>query len=179
MKKNVLIFGLISGVIVTTMMVWMAVLCNNNPEFESNDFIGYTAIVAAFAFIFVGIRNYRNHYLDGYISFGKAFKTGLFISLIAASLYLIAGLLVYYVFMPNYLDSYIAHVLYQTKIKGATAAELTKTTQQMADLKELYKNPVFVVLFTFAEVLPIPLAISLISALILKRKPKNPETVAA
>jgi hypothetical protein len=171
MKKNVLIFGLISGTIITTMMLYMAALCNANPEFKSNDFLGYTFLVGAFAFIFVGVRNYRNNYLGGTISFGKAFKTGFYISVIASTMYVLVWLVDYYVFIPGYLDQYIAHVLYKAKLNGATPIELAETAKQMADFKELYKNPVFVILITYAEVLPIALLISLISAFILKRKP--------
>jgi phage shock protein PspC (stress-responsive transcriptional regulator) len=36
----------------------------------------------------------------------------------------------------------------------------------------MYKNPVYVVLMTFLEVLPVGILISLIAAFVLKRKPK-------
>lgn len=172
MKKNVLVFGLISGSIITIMMVYMTSLCNTNPKFESNDTLGYTGMIAAFAFIFVGIKNYRDKYNNGMITFGKAFKTGFYISLIASTLYVVVGLVLYYVFIPGFLDQYTIHVLYNAELNGATASELEQKAAEMADFKELYKNPLFVILITYSEVLPIGLAISLISAFILKRKPK-------
>ena len=49
----------------------------------------------------------------------------------------------------------------------------------MAEFKEMYQNPAFVVIITFLEVLPVGVIISLISALILKRKSKDHATVAA
>ena len=47
----------------------------------------------------------------------------------------------------------------------------------MQSYQEMYKNPVFVVLMTYAEVLPIGLLVTLISALVLKRKVK-PDTAS-
>jgi len=42
----------------------------------------------------------------------------------------------------------------------------------MAEFKEMYKNPLYVVLITYTEVLPVGLIVALVSALILKRKNK-------
>jgi hypothetical protein len=49
--------------------------------------------------------------------------------------------------------------------------EIEQKAQQMARFKEMYKNSLFVILVSYAEVLPIATIIALISALILKRKP--------
>ena len=55
--------------------------------------------------------------------------------------------------------------------KGATEAELQEKAAEMANFKEMYKNPLFVVVVTFLEVFPVGLIVALVSALILKRKP--------
>lgn len=172
MKRNVLVFGTIFGLILTGWMNSMAWVCNSNPQFKSNDALGYAAMIAVFSLIFVGIKNYRDKYHAGVITFGKAFKTGLYISLIASTMYVGVWLIDYYIFIPGYLDQYIAHVLYNAKIDGATQEVLNQKAAEMANFKELYKNPAFVVLVTYAEVLPAGVIISLISALILKRKEK-------
>jgi len=78
----------------------------------------------------------------------------------------------YYLFIPDFIDRYTLHVLKNAKADGASAAEISKKAAEMANFKEMYKNPLFVVLITYAEVFPIGLLISLISALILKRKPR-------
>lgn len=177
MKKNVIIFGLISGVWITTMGVYTAAACYNNPEFTGNDLLGYASMIIAFSFIFVGIRNYRNKFNNGVITFGQAFKTGLYISLIASTLYVVVWLVDYYVFIPDFLDQYTNHVLYRARIDGVSQPELEEKASQMAEFKELYRNPLFVVLITYSEVLPIGLIITIISAVILKRKSKDQNIV--
>jgi len=81
MKRNVLIFGFILGFILAGHAVYMMSLVHRNPNFESNDFVGYAAMVIVFSLTFFGIRNYRNKQLNGVISFGEAFKTGALIAL--------------------------------------------------------------------------------------------------
>ena len=167
MKKNVLIFGLVLGAILCVNMIRMVNLCYTNPDFKPNNFIGYTALVVIFSLIFFGVRNYRNKQLSGIISFGRAFKTGALIALAGATMYVVVWLFYYYLFVPDYLDKYIPHVL-----KEADPADLPAKTKHMQDFKEMYKNPFFVILFTYTEVLPIGLVIALVSALVLKRKNK-------
>lgn len=169
MKKIILICGLIAGFILTATMIISTALCYANENFESNMALGYASMVLAFSLIFVGIKNYRDNYNDHMISFGKAFKIGLYISLIASTMYVLVWLVDYYVFIPDFMDKYTAHVLKEAKTAGASAAELATKADEMNGYKEMYKNPLMVVLLTYSEVLPIGLVISLICAFLLKR----------
>jgi Protein of unknown function (DUF4199) len=171
MKRNVLIFGLILGTILTGHMIYMVNVVCNNPDFASNDVIGYAAMVIVFSLTFFGIRNYRNKQLDGVISLGKAFKTGALIALIGSTMYIVVWLFYYYLFVPDFLDKYSLHVLSMATRNGATAAELTAKTNEMLQFKEMYKSPLFVILISYAEVLPIGLVVAFVSSLILKKKP--------
>ena len=151
-------------------MVYATSQCYTNPDFESNDVVGYAGMIAVFSFVFIGIKNYRDKYNGGVISFGKAFKTGFYITLIASTIYVSVWLIDYYLFIPDFLDKYIPHVLKEASRKGATQIELQDKAAEMAKFKEMYKNPLFVMLASFAEVFPLGLVIALISALVLKRK---------
>ena len=52
------------------------------------------------------------------------------------------------------------------------AAEMNKKVAEMETMRENYKNPLMRIFYTFMEILPIEIVVSLISALILKRNPK-------
>jgi ABC-type sugar transport system permease subunit len=173
MKKIVIICGLIAGCIVTAMMVISIAMCYRTGEFEGSVLLGYASMLLAFSLIFVGIKNYRDKYNGGMISFTKAFKIGLFISLIASSMYVIAWLIDYYFFIPDFMDKYSSYIIKQTKAGAASQLEIDSKISEMASFKEMYKNPLMVVLITYAEILPIGLIVSLISALLLKRKVKG------
>ncbi len=164
MKKNVLTFGLILGLALTLNLFYTVNQCYNHPDFKGNDAIGYAAMIAVFSLIYVGIRNFRNKNSNGAITFGKAFKMGFLMVFLASSIYVLIWLFYYYLFVPDFLDKYIPHAL-----KDVPQSELATKTKEMASFKEMYKNPLFVVLTTYLEVLPVGLIIALISSILLKR----------
>lgn len=172
MERNVLIFGLVLGTILAVNGVYMTNLVYHNPKFETNDTIGYAAMIIVFSLTFFGIKNYRDKHLNGMISFGQAFKVGALIGSLGATMYVAIGLLYIYLFAPDFLDKYTLHVLDQAAGNGATAVELAAKKKEMEQFKEMYKNPLFAILISYAEVLPIGLVVVLVSSLFLKRKNK-------
>lgn len=168
MKKNILIFGLIIGTILCINMIIMINMMYNDPDFKGNDIVGYTVMVVTFSLIYFGIRKYRNKYLDSFISFGKAFKIGALVAFVGATIYVIVWLFYYYLFAPDFMDVYTVYILENT-----AESDLQAKTVEMANFKEMSKNPLFVILITYSEVLPIGLVVALISALMLKKKQKN------
>jgi len=127
-------------------------------------------MLIAFSLVFVGIRNYRDKYNEGVISFGKAFKTGIMIVLIASTIYAVSWLIAYFFFIPDYLEKYTAHILDELKAGGASQVEIDKEAKEMADFTRMYQNPFFNALMTYLEILPVGLIVTLISSFILKRK---------
>ena len=172
MKKNIIVFGMISGLIVAGLMVCITTICYNNPDYTSNMVMGYASMILAFSLVFVGVKNLRDKHSGGFISFGRAFKTGLCIAFIASTIYVVVWLIEYYLFIPDFMDKYTGHVLREARESGASSLDISKKTMEMARFKEMYKNPLFLVLITYSEILPIGIVVSLISALILKRKSK-------
>lgn len=173
MKKNILIYGLIAGAIVSTLMLYMVNYyshCEGDVDYNTSMLLGYASMLIAFSLVFVGIRNYRNKYNGGVISFGKAFKIGGLIVLIASTVYVVAWLIDYFYFIPDFLEKYSAHMLEELKASGASQAEIDSQTKEMAVMATKYKNPFFNAMVTYMEILPVGLVVTLISSLILKRK---------
>lgn len=171
MKKLILTNGVIAGIIVSIMMVISTVVYKCDPNMEPSMVIGYAGMLIAFSFVFIGIRNYRNKQNAGILNFGQAFKIGILISLIASTFYVVSWLIEYYCFFPDFMEKYSAMAI--KKIESdphITSAELAAQVDQIKSMKEMYKNPIWVILFTYAEILPLGIVISLISALILKKK---------
>ena len=173
MRKNIIVYGLIAGAVVSIPMLFMVnymSYCNGNVDFNTSMLMGYASMLIAFSMVFVGVRNYRDKYNGGVISFGKAFKTGMLIVLLASTMYVAAWLINYFFFIPDFMEKYSAHELANMKAGGASQAELDKKTIEMADFARMYKNPFFNALITYAEILPVGLIVTLISSFILKRK---------
>ena len=173
MKKNILIYGLIAGVIVATLMLLSVNYlshCEGNVDYSTSMLIGYASMLLAFSLVFVGIRNYRDKYNGGVIGFGKAFKIGLMIVLIASTIYVVAWLIDYFYFIPDFAEKYAAHTLDKLKASGASTIEIDKQTKEMANFARMYKNPFINAMMTYVEILPVGLVVTLISSLLLKRK---------
>jgi hypothetical protein len=172
MKRNILVFGAIAGSIVSVFMATsMAVAgCSAGADMTSGMVIGFASMAVAFSFVFVGIRNFRDKQNGGIISFGKAFVLGLMISLVASTMYVLTWAVEYNIFLPDFMDKYSALEAKKIQESGIGQAEMTKALANINDMKEKYKNPVFFTLFTYMEILPVGIIISLISSLILRRK---------
>lgn len=176
MKKNIIIYGLIAGIIVSALMLTSVNYlshCEGNVDYGTSMLIGYASMLLAFSLVFVGIRNYRDKFNEGVISFGKAFKIGIMIALIASTIYVIAWLIDFFFFIPNFMEKYSAHMIDELKSSGASQTEIDKQTKEMANFAVMYKNPFFNAMMTYVEILPVGLIVTLISSLILKRKTAN------
>jgi len=172
MKRTVLVFGLISGAIMAGMLL-LTIPFIDKIGFDRGEIVGYTSMVLAFLLVFFGIRSYRENVGGGTISFGRALAVGLLIVLISTVCYVIAWEVVYFNFMHDFVDKYAAHMVEQVKNSGAGAQAIQAKLQEMKRFKELYENPFFNAVITFLEPLPVGLILTLISAIILRKKSRS------
>jgi len=169
MRKVVLTFGLLSGVLSAAMMA-ATVPFMDRLGFDRGIYYGYTAIVISFLFVYFGIRSYRDHVLGGSISFGTGFQAGILITLISCACYVGTWLFLYYNVIPDFGQQYAAYVVESARASGASAAELESTIRSTADAMEMLKNPFLNAAITFLEPFPVGLLITVISAAVLKSK---------
>ena len=180
MQRIVLRFGLASGGILVAMALVMMPLCMRGTlDFDHSEILGYTSMVLSFLLVFFGVRSYRNNVAGGAISFGKAFQVGILITLVTCAIYVIAWEIAYFNFFPNFLDQYSAHVLAKMRSSGASDAAILETTRKMADLAKHYTNPLYNSAITFMEIFPVGLIMTLVSAAILRRKPRQDAPASA
>jgi Protein of unknown function (DUF4199) len=174
MKKIVLKFGLISGAIIAVLMLATLPFVNQ-IGFDYSMVVGYTTMLLAFVMIFVGIRSYRDTVLNGYISFKRGLAIGLLITLISTLCYVITWEIVYYNFLPDFADQYANHLTQKLQNSGATSEQIAQKREEIKQMKVILENPIYNGLIAFTEPLPVGLVISLFSAWILRRKPKDSE----
>ena len=172
MKKTVLTFGLISGVMISVLMGGSMLFANKFGSGHSMVAmaLGYTYMVASFLLIYFGIRSYRDHTLGGRISFGRAFSCGILIALITCVCYVGMWEVLYFRFMPHVMDSYFAAQIHKVQASGLDSTASAAQVAAIRRSQQLYQNPLVNMAYTFMEPLPVGLVITLISAALLRRK---------
>lgn len=174
MKKIVLTFGLISGAIMSAMM--LATLPFQHAHgFDHGYVIGYTSMVLAFLLIFFGMRSYRDNIAGGTVRFGRALAVGALIAAVASVCYVATWELIYYKLDPDFLVKYQAYELTKAREAGQSAEAIARKKIDLDKFAELYKNPAINAAMTFLEPLPVALVVVLVSAGVLSRRKKGRE----
>jgi hypothetical protein len=172
MKKTVLTFGLIAGLMISVLMDSSLLLADKIGSGHSM-VIGYTIMVASFLLIYFGIRSYRDNNLAGQISFGRAFACGILITLISSVCYVLMWEVIYFNFMPHFMDSYFAAQIHKVQSAGLDPAATAAQVAAIQQSQQLYQNPLVNMGYTLMEPLPVGLLITLISAALLRRTSGN------
>ena len=178
MKKTVLTFGIIAGVIISVLMNASLLLANKIGSSHSM-MLGYTIMVASFLLVYFGIRSYRDNNHAGRISFGRAFACGFLITLITTVFYVVSWEIIFFNFMPHFMDGYFAAQIHKVQSAGLDPATTAARVAAIQHSQELYQNPFVNAAYTFIEPLPVGLIITLISAAVLRRKAPAEASAAA
>lgn len=166
MLRTISIYGLIAGLIVAIPMNLLLMIF---PHGEGGGYLtGYTLMLIALSFIFIGVKSYRDRVLGGVIKFLPAFLLGLGISVVAGVIYVIAWEISLAMTHYTFMNDFVAAAIEAERAKGVDGPKLDAFIAQMEQMKVMYANPLFRLPMTFIEIFPVGLLISLITALILR-----------
>ena len=170
MKKTVLTFGVISGVVIAVLMGINTIFADR-IGFDRAIIVGYTTMLIAFLLVFFGIKSYRDNIGGGEITFGRAFTVGILITLITCAFYVVSWEILYYTFLHDFPEKYGNYLLEKARASGATPEQIAQQLEEVKQMKALLDNPLLAPAVIFiSEPLPVGLVMTLISALILRRK---------
>jgi len=171
MKKTVLTFGLISGV-VAMLLMFLTMTFVDRIGFDKGLIVGYTGIVVSLLSVPFGIRSYRENVGAGNITFGRAFAVGILITLISCICYVVAWEIIYFKlhWFPDFAEKYTAYAVEKARASGASQQVIEATRQDMKNMKATLDNPLTNAAMTFIEPFPAGLIVTLISAAVLRKK---------
>ncbi|MFA5835139.1 MAG: DUF4199 domain-containing protein [Bacteroidota bacterium] len=173
MRKIVLFYGTMSGLLMVLMFVITFYLIDQGILKEHSELLGYATMLVVLSLIFFGIKSFRDKHGNGTITFWKGLKVGLAIASIASFFYA-TGWEVYYNGMPgvkeNFMNKYTDSLIAKMKQEGSAQEKIDAKIKEMESMKEMYKNPFIRYGMTLAEIFPVGLVISLISAGVLRKK---------
>ena len=177
MLSIALIFGLISGAISVLMML-LTMPFMDRLGFDFAEILGYTTLVGSFLLVFFGIRRYRE-LSGGTLTFGRGFLVGILITVVSSLCYVAAWEIISRRMAPDFMEKYQAHLMDKARAKGASQAELDAQAAEMERYKAMYANPFLKVAITFLEPFLVGLLLTVVSAVILRRKSLPPTRLAA
>jgi Protein of unknown function (DUF4199) len=172
MKQTVYRYGLYSVITVLVLSAINLFILDKVLDFAAQEIAGYLTILLAMIFVFFGIKQYRDHFNNGYLSFGQGLKLGLLMVLIPSLAFGLFDLLYTQVLNPGWADTYYNYEKQQL-IQSTAPDKLAGRLKEMKGQKELWSSPVFEFGLMFLTVFVIGFLVTIISSLSLMRKRKT------
>ena len=169
MKKYILIYGTVSGLVVICSMI-LGIVASDGEGAAAGEAFGYLIMLVALSLIFVAIKQYRDNELGGVIRFTQGLLLGIGISTVAGVAYVIVWEIYLSVSDYAFINDYVAGVLEQAKASGITDAQYAERVAEMEAMKVNYANPIMRMPMTFLEIFPIGTIVSLISSGLLRNR---------
>ena len=176
MRKFVLKFGLIAGLILSVTMIGF-LMFQGAIGFEHSHLWGYGTMVLAFLMVYFGVKAYRDEEAGGSIGFWRAFQVGLLITLVGTACYVATWQIAGPALAPDFMEKYVDYTLAEARKKGATEAQIEQQRKDMDAFMVMYRKPLVNIAFTTLEPLPVGLVFTLVAAGVLSRRRR--ETIVA
>ena len=174
MKKVVLTFGLISGLLIAGLVWVQATLVERGAiGFERLEIVGYATMLIALSMVFFGIKSYRDNYAHGTLRFWKGVQVGVLISLISGVLYF-GGAVTYGIANPafeeHFMQKFTDLKIGKLQEQGASQEKIDSAKSEVDMMKTLFNNPLLFFLVCMMEILPVGIIVTLVSAALLRKK---------
>jgi len=155
--KYALIYGLLAGSVIMVVILGGSTLAPNAAIF-STIWFGYTVMVVAMTFLFVGVKRYRDVEKGGVIRFLPALGMGLAIGVVAVLTYVLIW------------EAYLAVTHY-----AFIDLYFSGTDPETVAMRATYSNPLYRAFYTSLELGPVALVMAVVSAALLR----NPRLLPA
>jgi hypothetical protein len=162
-------YGIVAGLIVVIPMLWnfwLGLGPGDTPEHSM--LFGYLTMLVALTAVFIGVKRYRDKLLGGAIRFLPALGIGLGISAVASIFYVIGWEVCMAFSGFDFIEHYKTMMIESAKASHPTPAELQQAIADAESFAKNYVNPLYRMPFTFIEIFPVGVLISLISAAVLR-----------
>ncbi|HKP68696.1 MAG TPA: DUF4199 domain-containing protein [Pyrinomonadaceae bacterium] len=174
MRKVVLTFGLIAGGIIGVLGWVLMWSCERNAvNLDYAMFVGYASMLIALTMVFFGVKSYRDNYAGGQITFWKGVQIGMLITLIGALFYYF-GAMSYALAHPGFderiTQKFTDHIVGKLQASGAPQAEINEALANADSMRAMLQNPLTFFLMCLLEFLPVGAIVTVISALLLRRR---------
>jgi hypothetical protein len=172
-KKIILRNGILAGLIVGIPMILYMTSIPAHGEMNLGMLVTYVLMLLALGMVFVGIRQYRDRVLGGVIAFVPALAVGLGISAVAGILYAIAWEITLPLMKFDFIKFYSDSIIEQARAQGSS---VEAAAARAAEFTRTYANPLIRVPFTFLDIFPVGILVSLVSAALLRNSRFLPAT---
>lgn len=165
--KSYIKFGLISSVLG---MIWVLMMYITEIErMDSYKYIAYISFLIPVICLYLGIKERRDKELNGFISYGVAFNSGLLQTLVSAGISTVFSFFYFRYINPGIIDFQIEKTIEKMQSQGMDEAQLEKTMEMLP----VWMNPTAFTIFGFFAALIAGLVVTLIVSAILKNQDPN------
>ncbi|OKY27428.1 DUF4199 domain-containing protein [Thalassotalea sp. PP2-459] len=164
MKKLIMKYGLIAGVIVVCIPFIGSLVMGSDPStYQMGEIIGYSTMIFSLLTIFLAVKEYKAQCKE-VVSFKQIFLLGIGITFIAAFMFGVYNVLYATVIEPDFMNNYFNYYIENIRNSGATEEVINQQIAQLEQEKSFFMNPMVNFSVMFANVFMIGLIISIVSA---------------
>lgn len=179
MKSPILKYGLLAGVVVNVLMFGPIVVFGERPDWiRYGEIVGYSAMVLTMTLTYFAMRHERAR-LGGFLSFSRGLGVGTGVTAVASLLFGLATYAFYWIVGDRFPQKLWDHYVAQIQGSGADPASIARQLAEMEQMRPLFFSYAFQAALMFATLFLIGLAVSLVSAALLRRPAQAARAAAA